>query len=91
MSETVRHHLINEALAEVCTLLMDEYELSLKEITTFAAQLPKQCSDIDDNRNEAAWQRQQESLMESGGPDNSHYRKSMIEAGRGHLLRDGRF
>lgn len=83
----MNHDLIKEALAEVCTLLMDEYELTLKEITSLAAQLPKRCSDIEDDRNEAAWQRQQESLMESGGRDDSHYRKSVIEAGRGHLLK----
>ena len=39
------------------------------------------------NRNEAAYERQQERLMESGGPDDSAYRRNMIEAGRGHLLR----
>lgn len=36
---------------------------------------------------EAAWDSQQERLMESGGPDDSAYRRDMIAAGRGHLLR----
>ncbi len=36
---------------------------------------------------EAAYERQQQSLMESGGPDDSSYRRDMIDAGRGHLLR----
>ena len=36
---------------------------------------------------EAAWEAQQQSLMESGGPDDSAYRRDMINAGRGHLLR----
>jgi hypothetical protein len=36
---------------------------------------------------EAAYERQQQSLMESGGPDDSHYRQSLKDAGRGHLLR----
>ena len=40
-----------------------------------------------DNRAEAAWMEQQQSLMETGGPDDSAYRKAMKEAGRGHLLR----
>lgn len=38
-------------------------------------------------RAEAAWERQQQSLMESGGTDDSHYRQQMKDAGRGHLLR----
>jgi hypothetical protein len=40
-----------------------------------------------DNENETAWLSQQEALMESGGPDDSSYRRSMKDAGRGHLLR----
>ncbi len=39
-----------------------------------------------DNRAEAAWVAHQESLMESGGPDDSAYRRSLVAAGRGHLL-----
>lgn len=35
---------------------------------------------------EAAWDRQQSDLMESGGPDNTAYRRDMVAAGRGHLL-----
>ncbi len=35
---------------------------------------------------EAAWLAQQERLMESGSPDDSAYRRDMINAGRGHLL-----
>lgn len=42
--------------------------------------------DWHDNRAEAAWVAHQESLMESGGPDDSAYRRNMIAAGRGHLL-----
>jgi len=39
------------------------------------------------NRAEAAYERQQEKLMENGGPADSDYRRSLKEAGRGHLLR----
>jgi hypothetical protein len=39
-----------------------------------------------DNRDEAAYLDRQQSLMESGGPDNSAYSRDMIAAGRGHLL-----
>lgn len=40
-----------------------------------------------ENRLEDAYQRQQDSLTESGGPDDSAHRKQLIDAGRGHLLR----
>jgi hypothetical protein len=39
-----------------------------------------------DNCAEAAWVQHQQDLMESGGPDDSAYRRDMIAAGRGHLL-----
>lgn len=45
------------------------------------------CLDCRTNDAEAAHERQQQSLMESGGPDDSSYRRDMINAGRGHLLR----
>lgn len=45
------------------------------------------CRDERDNAAEAAWERQQKSLMESGGPDDTAYRRQMTEAGRGHLLK----
>lgn len=41
-----------------------------------------------ENRLEGAYQRQQERLMEDGGPDDSTYRRNLVEAGRGHLLPD---
>jgi hypothetical protein len=40
-----------------------------------------------ENRLEDAYQRQQDSLTESGGPDDSAHRKQIVDAGRGHLLR----
>jgi phosphatidylserine/phosphatidylglycerophosphate/cardiolipin synthase-like enzyme len=40
-----------------------------------------------ENRMEDAYQRQQERLMENGGPDDSQFRKDMHAAGRAHLLR----
>lgn len=43
-------------------------------------------SNWHDNRAEAAWCEQQERLMESGGRDESTYRREMIAAGRGHLV-----
>lgn len=39
-----------------------------------------------DNRAEAAWMDHQQSLMESGGHDDSSYRRDMTAAGRDHLI-----
>lgn len=39
-----------------------------------------------DNQAEADYLARQQSLMESGGRDDSAYRRDMIAAGRGHLL-----
>ncbi|MGB3898149.1 MAG: hypothetical protein WA973_06310 [Mesorhizobium sp.] len=42
--------------------------------------------DAADNAAEAAYLDHQRSIMESGGPDDSSYRRDMIAAGRGHLI-----
>jgi len=77
----------NAALTEICTQLLNDYGLTLEQIAHFAADIPGECQAIEEDRNEAAWDRQQQSLMESGGPDDSAYRRDIINAGRGHLLR----
>lgn len=46
-----------------------------------------ECESCRDNAAEAAWLAQQERLAETGGSDDSAYRRDMIAAGRGHLLR----
>ena len=76
----------NAALTDVCRLLLDEYELTQEQIANLAKDIPGECEAMRDNAAEAAWCAQQERLMESGGPDNSTYRRQLIEAGRGHLL-----
>jgi hypothetical protein len=78
----------NAALTAVCKLLLDEYDLTIEQVANLAGNLAEEYEAHWDDRNEAAWERQQESLMESGGPDDSAYRRDMINAGRGHLLRD---
>jgi hypothetical protein len=45
------------------------------------------CENCRQNMNEAAYEREQEKLMESGGLDDSTYRQDMKDAGRGHLIR----
>lgn len=72
----------NEALTDVCDLLMGDYSLTLDQIRNLAADILGEC----ENLNEQAYERQQAELMESGGSDNSSYRKAMTDAGRGHLL-----
>jgi hypothetical protein len=76
----------NAALTSICEQLLDEWELTPEQIANLAANIPSECQAIEENRNEAAWERQQESLIESGGPDDGAYRREMIAAGRGHLL-----
>ena len=72
----------SKILTAIAEELLYDYELSLEQITNLAADLPGECDAICED----AWQRQQETLMESGGPDNSGYRRDMIAAGRSHLL-----
>lgn len=45
------------------------------------------CQDCRERRDEAAYERHQEKLMEDGGLDDSAYRRDLIQAGRGHLLK----
>ncbi len=44
------------------------------------------CRSCRDNMDELAYERHQERLMEDG-IDDSQYRRDMIDAGRGHLVR----
>ncbi|HRP04841.1 MAG TPA: hypothetical protein PLV87_08020 [Opitutaceae bacterium] len=76
----------NEAMVAVCELLLDDYELTPEQISNLAKDLPRECASMVENRAEDAWMDQQQSLMESGGLDDSAYRRDMTAAGRGHLL-----
>ena len=87
MAEQSRDVLTTKALTAVCKDLIEEWELTDEEIAALALDLPGEAKAIRENEAEAAWDRQQQSLMESGGPDDSTYRRDMIAAGRGHLLR----
>ena len=55
-------------------------------LTKALAEMAERQKQDADNAAEAAWQAQQDRLMESGGPDDSAYRRDMKAAGRGHLL-----
>ena len=76
----------NLALTDVCEMLLDQYALSPDEIANLARSIEGECKAILEKRNEAAWMDRQQSLMESGGIDDSAYRRNMKLAGRGHLL-----
>lgn len=76
----------NKALTDICEQLLDEWELTTAQIANLAKDIPGECDSIIRNRAEAAWMDRQQSLMESGGPDDSAYRRDMINAGRGHLV-----
>jgi hypothetical protein len=73
----------NAALTSICEQLLQDWDLSLEDITNLAKDIPQECEAIEEARNEAAYER----LMESGGPDDSAYRRDIINAGRGHLLK----
>jgi hypothetical protein len=77
----------NDLLDDICQQI-SEWDLTSEQIANLAKDVPREVGAIMEARNEAAWERQQESLMESGGPDNSAYRRDIINAGRGHLLGD---
>jgi hypothetical protein len=77
----------SKVLTDICEQLLDDWDLTLTQIANLAKDLPGECEAIAETRAEAAWERQQQSLMESRGPDDSAYRRDMINAGRGHLLR----
>jgi len=77
----------NLALTDVCEMLLDQYRLSPDEIASLAKDIPGECRAMADNRAESAWMDHQQSLMETGGPDDSAFRRDMKNAGRGHLLR----
>jgi hypothetical protein len=74
-----RNWQITEALVEV----LKDFDCSLTE----AKNLLQDAYTDYDAQMEDAWQRQQDSLTESGGTDDSAYRANLIAAGRGHLVK----
>lgn len=77
----------NSAMEDICRQLLDDWSLTPEQIANLATDLPRECAAMADSRAEAAWMDRQQSLMEIGGPDDSAYRRSVIAAGRGHLVR----
>lgn len=77
----------NEALTEVCKLLMDDWELTPERIASLVKDILPECKGIQERRDEAAWEAHQERLMSDGGPHDASHRDNIIAAGRGHLLR----
>jgi hypothetical protein len=77
----------NDLLDDICQQI-SEWDLTPEQLANLAKDIPREVGAIMEARHEAAWEREQESLMESGGPDDSAYRRNLINAGRGHLLGD---
>ena len=67
--------------------LLHEHAMDLKQIALIAANLPGEAEEMNLLEAERAWERQQDALMESGGPDDTQYRRDMKDAGRGHLVK----
>lgn len=70
----------NKALADIAKLLLDEWNLTPEQIANFCLDLPGECESINENRAEASWE-------DRSAPDDSSYRRDMVNAGRGHLLK----
>ena len=73
-------------LTHLCEVL-EEWEATEQDARNLAADLVTEFLARAENRNEAAYDAYQARLMESGGPDDSAYRRDMKLAGRGHLLK----
>ena len=66
---------------------MTKSEMEDKINAAFKTVMLREAAEREEQENEDAYDRAQERLMETGGPDDSSYRKQMIDAGRGHLLK----
>ena len=69
------HH----ALTDVCEMILDDYDLNEEQVKALAANLSSECEGILSNRAEQAHENHR-------SPDDTAYRKSIIESGRGHLI-----
>lgn len=76
----------NEALTEICRQLLDEWDLTPQQIAALATDIAGECEAMTEDRAEADYIAHQQSLM-GGGGDGGSYRRAMVEAGRGHLLK----
>lgn len=76
----------NKCLTHLCEVL-EEWEATDEEAKNLGEQLLSEFQARAENRAEAAYEAHQERLRETGGPDDSHYRQQMRDAGRGHQVR----
>ncbi len=60
-----------------------EWELTPEQLRNLCADIPGEVGAIMEAANERAW----EQMQENGGPDDNAYRRDMINAGRGNLLK----
>ncbi len=73
----------NAVLTDIAERLLDDWGLSLTEIKNLAADLFGECEEIEQDRNEKAW----EAWNGRDPYDDGYYRECMTAAGRGHLLK----
>ncbi len=68
----------NEALTDICKQLLDDWDLTPEQIGNLAMDIAGECDAIMEDR----WMD-----FTNREPDDSSYRRDMIAAGRGHLLK----
>lgn len=69
----------NEALTDICKQLLDDWDLTAEQIANLALDIAGECETIMEDR----WMDYANANLD----DDSAYRRDMIAAGRGHLLR----
>ncbi len=70
---------LNELLTDICKQLLDE-GLTPEQIVNLSLDIPGECENINEARAERYW-------TDCSAPDDSSYRRDMVNAGRGHLLK----
>lgn len=75
----------NEALTAVCEMLADDFELTAEQVANLAADLAREFEAAADAANEAAWTCMYD--PERIASRDEAYRRNMVEAGRGGLLK----
>ena len=75
-----RNIMREEALTDVCNVLLDDYDLTLGEISDLAKEIAGNCEDILQCRSEATYD------PEHVASRRVTYEETLVAAGRGHLI-----
>jgi hypothetical protein len=79
-----RNIMREEALMDVCNVLLDDYDLTLGEISDLAKEIAGNCEDILQCRSEAAHELWYD--PERAASRRATYEETLVAAGRGHLI-----